>query len=56
MKDVDLIKEAEGYRSCKYKDSKGIPTICYGYNLKAYNAKAEVNSAGANYKKLMNGG
>ena len=37
MSTVDMIKQAEGYRSCMYKDSMGVPSVCYGYNLKNYN-------------------
>ena len=38
MNDVDLIKQGEGLRKCTYYDTMGIPTVCYGYNLKNYNA------------------
>ena len=31
--DLALIQQGEGFRSCKYLDTMGIPTICYGYNL-----------------------
>ena len=56
MTDTDLIKQGEGYRSCMYKDTMGIPTICYGYNLQNYNAKSEVASAGGDYNSMINGG
>ena len=31
--DVELIKQGEGLRLCTYKDTKGILTVCYGFNL-----------------------
>ena len=37
--DTSLIKMSEGYNNCMYHDTKGIPTVCYGYNLKNGNAK-----------------
>ena len=33
-KSDSLIKLGEGYSNRMYKDSMGIPTICFGYNLK----------------------
>lgn len=56
MRDTDLIKQGEGYRACMYHDTMGIPTICYGYNLKNANARSEVAAAGGNYDDMMKGG
>ena len=38
-----------------YKDTMGIPTICYGYNLRNFNARSEVAKAGADFDQVMNG-
>ena len=55
--DVDLIKSAEGYRSCTYKDTKGIKTVCYGFNLeRGSTSKNRVAQAGGDYNSLINGG
>ena len=51
--DTDLIKMSEGYRACTYLDTMGIPTVCWGYNLKNSNARTEVNNAGGNYDSLI---
>ena len=56
MSDVDLIKDGEGYRQCTYKDTMGIRTVCYGFNLERGNARSEVQAAGGNYDSLMAGG
>lgn len=56
QKDTDLIKVSEGFRKCMYKDTKGIPTICWGYNLHNANAKSDVSKAGGNYNDMINGG
>ena len=53
--DTDLIKEAEGYRSCMYYDSVGVKTICYGYNLETASA-SEVAAAGGDLNDALNGG
>ena len=45
----------EGYRTCVYKDSKGIPTVGVGFNLDKFGAKAEIESVGADYNKVLNG-
>jgi len=55
MHDLDLIKQGEGLRKCMYKDTMGIPTVCYGYNLQS-GSKSEVNAAGGDYDSLMKGG
>ena len=54
--DKDLIIQAEGLRLCTYKDTVGIPTICYGFNLKVSEARAEVAAVGGNYDALLAGG
>ena len=54
--DTDLIKSAEGYRSCMYYDTQGYKTICYGYNLDQSGAQQEVTSAGGDYNDAINGG
>ena len=56
MSDIDLIKDGEGYRQCTYKDTMGIKTVCYGFNLERGNAKSEVTNAGGDYNSLMSGG
>ena len=50
-----LIKQGEGLRTKMYYDTMGIPTICYGYNLRNGNARSEVAKAGANYDQVMGG-
>ena len=50
--DVDLIKQGEGLRTCTYKDTMGIKTVCYGFNLERGNARGLVQKAGANYDQL----
>ena len=54
--DTDLIKISEGFRSCTYKDSVGIKTICYGYNLERSCAPADIKSVGGDYDAVMAGG
>ena len=57
MSDVQLIKDGEGYRSCTYRDTKNIRTVCYGFNLeRGSTARNEVTKAGGNYDNLMAGG
>ncbi len=51
----DREKLNEGYRTCVYKDSKGIPTIGVGFNLEKSGAKEEIESVGANYNMVLNG-
>lgn len=45
----------EGYKTCVYKDSLGIPTIGVGFNLRKFGAKSEIESVGADYDKVLNG-
>ena len=55
--DLSLIEQGEGFRSCMYKDTMGIKTICYGFNLeRGSTAKSMVEKVGGNYDDLMNGG
>ena len=55
--DTDLIKQGEGFRACTYKDTKGIKTVCYGFNLeRGATAKNAVSAAGGDYNSLINGG
>ena len=53
--DTELIKQGEGFRSCTYKDSMGIKTVCYGFNLEKSGASSAVSSAGGNYNSLVSG-
>ena len=53
--DESMIKQAEGFRSKVYKDTKGIKTICYGYNLERGNARSDIQKVGANYDQVMSG-
>ena len=50
---MDLIKQGEGFRSCVYKDTMGIPTICYGFNLQG--KRSQVEATGANYDAVLSG-
>ena len=54
--DTDLIKQGEGFKLCTYKDTMGIKTVCYGFNLEKSGASSAVASAGGNYSDLINGG
>ena len=55
--DTELIKQGEGFRSCTYKDTMGIKTVCYGFNLeRGSTARNEVSAAGGDYNSLINGG
>ena len=56
MSDTQLIKDGEGYRQCTYRDTMGIRTVCYGFNLERGNARSQVQAAGGNYDNLMAGG
>merc|ERR1719453_2697866 len=50
-----LIKDGEGLRTKMYYDTMGIPTVCYGYNLRNGNARSAVKKAGGDYDSIMNG-
>ena len=54
--DLQLVQQGEGFRACKYNDTKGIPTICYGYNLSRGQARSDITSVGGNYDSVMAGG
>ena len=51
----DREKLNEGYKTCVYKDSMGIPTIGVGFNLKKFGAKSEIEAVGANYDNVLSG-
>ena len=53
--DESMVKQGEGFRSTVYKDTKGIKTICYGYNLERGNARGDLSRVGANYDSVMGG-
>ncbi|EDQ86225.1 uncharacterized protein MONBRDRAFT_38498 [Monosiga brevicollis MX1] len=53
---LDLIKSAEGFRSCTYVDTTGHKTICYGFNLDASGAKQKIESVGGDWNKIYNDG
>ena len=52
---TSLIKSGEGLRTKMYYDTMGIPTVCYGYNLKNGNARSQVSKAGGSYDAIMKG-
>jgi GH24 family phage-related lysozyme (muramidase) len=52
---VGLITGHEGKKSCVYKDSRGIPTIGIGFNLKVGGAKLAISNVGADYDKVLSG-
>eukprot|EP00356_Strombidium_inclinatum_P012714 CAMPEP_0170490834 /NCGR_PEP_ID=MMETSP0208-20121228/9866_1 /TAXON_ID=197538 /ORGANISM="Strombidium inclinatum, Strain S3" /LENGTH=167 /DNA_ID=CAMNT_0010766295 /DNA_START=12 /DNA_END=512 /DNA_ORIENTATION=+ len=54
--DIQLVEEGEGLRTCEYKDTVGIPTICYGYNLSRGQAKSDITAVGGDYNSVMAGG
>ena len=57
MTDVELIKDGEGYKECTYKDTKGIKTVCVGFNLeRGSTSRNAVTNAGGNYDNLLAGG
>ena len=57
MSDTELIKDGEGYKECTYRDTKGIRTVCVGFNLeRGTTARNLVTKAGGNYDNLMAGG
>ena len=49
-----LIKH-EGIRNSVYPDTKGIPTIGIGFNLKRNDAKSKMESLGLNLKQVLSG-
>ena len=54
--DTSLVEQGEGFRSCMYKDTMGIKTICYGFNLQKSGASRQVAAVGGNYNSVINGG
>ena len=55
--DLALVKDGEGLRTCTYKDTKGIKTVCYGFNLeRGTTARNMVTSVGGNYDAVLAGG
>jgi GH24 family phage-related lysozyme (muramidase) len=46
--------ETEGYPTV-YKDSKGIPTIGHGFNLRRHDAREKIESLGLDYDKVLRG-
>ena len=57
MSDLDLVKDGEGLRTCTYKDTMGIRTVCYGFNLeRGSTAKSMVESVGGDYNAVLAGG
>jgi GH24 family phage-related lysozyme (muramidase) len=45
----------EGFRSKRYYDSKGIPTIGVGFNLQRPGAREAMGSVGADYDRVRSG-
>lgn len=52
---IDQIAQHEGFRSRTYKDTKGIPTIGIGFNLKKDTAREQLEELGYNYNAILNG-
>ena len=50
-----LISGHEGKRQCVYKDSRGIPTVGIGFNLRAFGAKGKIEKLGLDYDKVLDG-
>ena len=50
-----FITKHEGKRNKVYLDTKQIPTIGVGFNLKRSDAKAKIEKVGANYQNILNG-
>lgn len=46
---------AEGYFTKMYKDTKGIPTVGIGFNLKKDDAKKRIEELGLNYNDVLSG-
>ncbi len=51
---ADFITNWEGNRLETYYDTKGIPTIGIGFNLKKGGAKERIESLGLSYSKIIN--
>ena len=41
---------------CEYLDTKGIRTVCYGFNLEIGSSRANVEAVGGNFADVYNGG
>jgi lysozyme len=54
-KTLPLTKWAEGYKSLVYLDSKKVPTIGYGSNLKASHIRKELERLGYSPDELLSG-
>jgi lysozyme len=52
---LDRVKKHEGVRFQKYVDSRGIPTVGVGFNLKRKDSDEKLKSIGANPIKVKNG-
>lgn len=52
---ASYIIKHEGYKQFVYLDTKGIPTIGIGFNLKKSGAKDKIQSLGLNYKDVVSG-
>jgi len=52
---LDRVKKHEGVRFQKYVDSRGIPTVGVGFNLKRKDAGEKLKAIGANPIKVKNG-
>jgi GH24 family phage-related lysozyme (muramidase) len=54
-----MIKNNEGQGKnglgCMYHDSKGIPTVCHGMNLRNGNAASRIGGVGGNFSGVMGG-
>lgn len=51
-----LIKKHEGFEPVKYKDTRNIWTIGYGYNLEQASTKRDLANVGIDYNHVMRGG
>jgi len=52
---ISRVKQHEGVKSKKYIDSRGIPTVGVGFNLKRKDADQKLKSVGANPTKVKQG-
>ena len=52
---LSRVKQHEGIKSTKYIDSRGIPTVGVGFNLKRADADQKLKSVGANPAKVKQG-
>jgi len=53
--DAALIKDGEGFRQYRYFDTVGVPTICYGQNLRNSGRRTEITRLGKNFDLVMAG-